>query len=149
MMTDPAQPSVPDRERRTADAERRDPIQQNAPGEPPRSDRVLEDRCRRLTVSLRDALGPDGCSALLTRALTECEPKHPVLKHMRGADGREVQLDGVSAAIGLYGSEAAEAGIDALLTSLVGILGKLIGEDMALRLLDLDAGESSQGQEAS
>lgn len=148
MTTDPAYMSGPDRERRTPETDRREPIQQDARGDPRAVDKSLEYRCRQLTTSLGEALGPDGCSALLARALTQCEPTHPVLQRIRGADGREIQLDGVPAAIEQYGYAAAEAGVDALLTSLVEILGKLIGEDMALRLLDLDAGESGRNREA-
>jgi hypothetical protein len=130
------------------ESHRREPIEQDASREPAISDRSLESRCRQLTASLRDALGPDGCSALIGRALAECEPGHPVLKHMRGPDGREIQLDHVSAAVERYGLDKAEAGVNAMVASLGAILAKLIGEDMTQRLLDLDAGESSQNQEA-
>ena len=149
MTTDPAKRSVPERTRRHAtDPDRSEPIQQDAPGQGESSDKALEYRCRQLTVALRDTLGPDGCSALLSRALAECERAHPVLAHMRRGDGREIQLDGVSAGIQRFGYDAAEAGVEAMIASLLGILGKLIGEDMALRLLDLDAGESSRNQDA-
>ena len=146
---DPAQLSGSDRERRTTDENRREPIRRDAPGEALTSGSALGYRCRQVTASLREALGPDGCSALLARALAECEPTHPVLKHMRGPDGREVQLEGVSAGIERFGFDAAEAGAEAMFASLTGILGRLIGEDMAMRLIDLGAGESSQNEEAS
>lgn len=148
MTTDPVYVSGPDRERRDAYGERREPIRQDG-GEPVSANSTLEYRCRQVTGSLRDALGPDGCSALLARALAECESLHPVLKHMRGPDGREIQLDGVSAGIERYGVDAAEAGVEAMLSSLAGTLGRLIGEDMALRLIDFDAGELSRDQETA
>ena len=144
MTTDPVQSSVPERDHRASDPDRREPIQQDVPGQRKNADKALEFRCRQVTAALRDTLGPDGCSALLSRALAQCERTHPVLAHMRGADGREIQLDGVSAGIERFGYDAAEAGVEAMLASLLGILGKLIGEDMTMRLLDLDASESSQ-----
>ena len=147
MTTDRTQLSG-DRERRTTDPDVREPIPQDVPGKAANVDKALEFRCRQVTASLREALGHDGSSALLNRALAECQPRHPVLNHMRGGDGREIQLDGVSAGIAQFGAEAAEAGVEAMIGSLLGILGKLIGDDMALRLLDLDAGESSQNQDA-
>ena len=147
-MTDPVQSSVPERDRRESDPERREPKRQDAPGQSGTSGSALENRCRELTAALRDTLGPDGCSALLSRALAECEPAHPVLAHVRGGDGREIRLDGVAKGIERFGYGAAEAGVEAMVASLLGILGKLIGEDMALRLLDLDAGEAGRNQEA-
>ncbi len=98
---------------------------------------------------MRDTLGPDGCSALLGRALDECEPMHPVLRCMRGPDTREIQLEGVAAAIEQFGIDAAEAGIDALLASLAGILGRLIGDDMTMRLLEIDTGSSGLHEETT
>lgn len=147
MTTEPTQRSSQDRERRAAGEERREPIRQDGPGEQGTAGSALEYRCRQVTASLREALGADGCSALLVRAIAECEAAHPVLKHMRGPDGREIQLEGVSAGIERYGFDAAETGVDAMFESLTGILGRLIGEDMAMRLMDFDAGESSRDQE--
>lgn len=111
------------------------------------TDSGLEFRCREVTKNLRDAMGPDGCSALLTRALAQCEPQHPVLKHMRGPDEREIQLEGVSAAIAQHGVAVVEAAVEAVETALVDILGRLIGEDMALRLIDTQGRESSDERE--
>lgn len=149
MTADRARSSSPDRERRTPEQPRREPIQQDAPGEPVSGSEALETRCRQVTANLREALGPDGCSALLTRALAECETKHPVLKHVRGPDEREIQLDGVAAAVAQHGLGTVEAGVGALFASLLGILERLIGEDMALRLIDFDARESSPDEEPS
>ena len=147
-MTDSAHSSTPDRGRRVTESVRHDSIPQAAPGPPETSRSSLEYRCRQLTTVLRDTLGPDGSAALLSRTLAECERAHPVLALMRGSDGREIQLDCVSVGIERYGLDAAEAGVEAMITSLLGILGKLIGEDMAMRLLDLDAGDASRNKDA-
>jgi hypothetical protein len=108
----------------------------------------LEYRCRRLSDNLRESLGVDGCAALLARALAECEKQHPALKSMRGPDEREIQLQGVPAATAVHGLRTVEAAIEALQMSLAGILARLIGEDMAMRLMDLEAPSSGEtGQE--
>lgn len=146
MTTDPARVSGRDAER-ASDVDLRASIGKDSPGEREISERTIEYRCRQITASLREALGADGSSALLGRALAECELQHPVLKHLRGGDGREIGLDGVSTAVERYGLDKTEAGVDAMLASLAGILGKLIGEDMTMRLLDLDTGESGQNKE--
>ena len=126
----------------------KDPAQLSGP-ERNRQGASLDFRCRQLTATLRDALGADGCSALLGRALDECEPRHPVLKHIRGTDGREIQLAHVSAGIDRYGVDAAEEGIEAVFGSLAKILGRLIGEDMAMRVLDMDTLERNPDEETS
>lgn len=104
----------------------------------------LEGRCRRLSESLRESLGVDGCSGLLARAIADCEREHPALKEMRGPDEREVQLQDVSAAVALHGIPAVGAAVEALQGSLTGILGRLVGEDMAMRLMDLEGPASGQ-----
>ena len=138
MTRDPARLSGPDRERRNSDADRREPIDQDAPRDAVSDGVAIEIRCRQLTTSLREALGPDGCSALLARALGRCEAQHPVLRHLRGPDDRELELEGVSTAVAQYGVGVVKAAVDALVASLVEILGRLIGEDMALRLIDVE-----------
>lgn len=108
---------------------------------------AIEFRCRQITGNLREALGADGCSALLSRAMAECEPRHPALTQMRGPDGREIQLGNVTSTVATHGIVAVDAAVDAVVTSLVGILGRLIGEDMALRLIGLDdSGGKPDGQ---
>ena len=99
---------------------------------------ALELRCRHLTDSLRESLGVDGCSGLLARAIADCERLHPALKGMRGPDEREVQLQGVAEAVALHGVPAVQSAVKALQMSLRGILGRLVGEDMAMRLMDLE-----------
>ena len=104
----------------------------------------LEHRCRRLTESLRESLGVDGCSGLLARAIADCEREHPALKGMRGPDDREVQLQGVAEAVALHGVPAVQSAVEALQVSLAGILGRLVGEDMAMRLMDLEGPASDE-----
>lgn len=110
---------------------------------------ALEFRCRQITGNLRDALGADGCAALLARAMAECEPRHPVLRQMRGPDEREVQLGNVAAAVAAHGIAAVDAAVEALVGSLVGILARLIGEDMALRLIGLDGSDGNPDGQGS
>ena len=64
---------------------------------------------------------------------------HPALKDVRPSNGDGVYLDGVPASIETHGVAAVTAAIEALLAALIDILGRLIGEDMATRLIDHDA----------
>lgn len=93
----------------------------------------------RVSESLRDSMGEDGSDALLTRALARTERDHPALKNIRGRNEGGIQVDGVAASVEAHGVAAVTAAIEALLVALVDILGRLIGEDMAIRLIDPDS----------
>ena len=90
----------------------------------------------RVSTALCDSLGDDGCNALLTRALARTEPKHAALKHMHRSNNGRVHLDGVVTSVAAHGAAEVTEAIEALLAELVDILGRLIGEDMAVRLID-------------
>jgi hypothetical protein len=100
----------------------------------------------RVSANLRDSMGDDGRDALLTRALARTESDHPALKDFRKLNHGVIQLDGVVASVETHGVAPVTAAIEAMLAALLDVLGRLIGEDMAMRLLDQDlAGPSSDG----
>ena len=67
---------------------------------------------------------------------------------IRRLDGDSIYLDGVVASVEAHGVAAVTAAIEALLASVVDILGRLIGEDMAIRLIDQDGPRSRTGGRA-
>lgn len=97
---------------------------------------TLQKALARVTQSLGDAMGEDGCNALLARALARNEAAHPALRQIRRLSASAIHLDGVAASVEAHGVAPVTAAIEALLTSLIDILGRLIGEEMAIRLLD-------------
>ena len=96
----------------------------------------------RVSDNLRTAMGKDGSSALLARALSRTEAKHPALKDVCRLANGDVHLDGVAAGIDAHGVAAVTAGIEALLAALLEVLIRLIGEDMAIRVIDYEAPRS-------
>jgi hypothetical protein len=98
---------------------------------------ALQRTCMRVSANLRDSVGDDGRDALLGRALSRTESKHPALKDIRKLNGA-IHLDGIVASVEAHGVAPVTAAIEALLAALVDVLGRLIGEDMAMRLLDQD-----------
>lgn len=94
-------------------------------------------------------MGVDGCTVLLARSLARVEGAHPCLALIQRRDGREVYLDGVAAALETYGYAATDSAITALLATLVEILGRLIGEDMAMRIIDLGAPRGERRMEST
>jgi hypothetical protein len=119
----------------------------DAPSDPKVAGDALHRACVRVTANLRDAMGEGGADALLARALARTEAHHPALKNIRRLNGADFHLDGVIASIEAHGVATVTAAIEALLATLVDILGRLIGDDMALRLInDGDLGPSQNGR---
>jgi hypothetical protein len=110
----------------------------SAVGEPAMVAAALQRACARVSANLRDSVGDDGRNALLARALARTESDHPVLKHIRTVNNGAIHLDGVVASADAHGVAPVTAAIEALLAALLDVLGRLIGEDMAMRLLDHD-----------
>ena len=117
-------------------------------GDPKSVGAALQRTCLRVSENLRDAMGEDGSNALLARALARTESEHPALKSAYRRHQGGVHLDGVVASVEAHGVAAVTAALEALLAALVDILGRLIGEDMALRLIDHDAPRSRKGDGA-
>ena len=100
---------------------------------------ALQQTCARVFESLRDAMGEAGGNALLARALTRTEAQHPALKSIRRLNEGRIHLDGVAVGVEAHGVTAVTSAIEALLAALIEILGRLIGDEMAIRLIDQDA----------
>jgi hypothetical protein len=114
-------------------------------GEPKVIGAALQRTCARVSENVRDAMGDDGWNALLARAITQTESAHPVLSNIRRFNDGRVHLDRVVECVEANGAAAVTEAIEALFATLVDILGRLIGEDMAIRLIDPDASRSRRG----
>jgi len=86
-------------------------------------------------------MGNDGCRALFARALATAQAggSHPVLEMVRISAGSVYCLDGLTDAAVRHGAAAATEGAAAVLSALIELLGRLIGDDMALNLLEHSA----------
>ena len=109
---------------------------------------ALQRTMSRVFESLRDSMGVDGCNALLVRALARTEAEHPALKSITRLNENNIHLDGVVASVEAHGVAAVTKAIEALLAVLIDALSRLIGEDMAIRLIDPDALPSRIGDKA-
>lgn len=78
-------------------------------------------------------IGADGYRALLARARNQIREEHPALDGLAGLG----EVEPVStAAVAAQGAEAVAAGMVALLSTMTGLLGRIIGEEMAVRLVE-------------
>jgi hypothetical protein len=96
---------------------------------------ATERACRQLSRSL----GPSGFNALLRRALAHTEIEHPLLKEIRLGRPTEPFLGGVTAIAATHGEAAVITALEAMLETLFGLLGRLIGDDMVPRLVEQGA----------
>lgn len=98
----------------------------------------LQRACTRVSDNLRESMGEDGCTALLARALARTEAQYPALATIRHLNGRGITLDGVADSVERHGVRATTAGIEALLVATADVLGRLIGEEMAAKVMEYD-----------
>jgi hypothetical protein len=91
--------------------------------------------CERICRTLVRTLGSIGSRALLTRALSQAQAEHPALKEVSIGAKADVALDGISLAAAAHGEPAVVAGLETVLSSLLALLGRLIGKDMVARLV--------------
>ena len=91
---------------------------------------------RQLAAELSRWFGPFGYHALLTRALADARVDHPVLRGVHVGAPPAPELDGLADAARAHGAGAAVAGVEAVLASLIDLLGRLIGDDLAVTLID-------------
>ena len=110
---------------------------------------ALQGTCARVCSNLRDTMGDDGCTALLARALARTEGGHPSLGSIRRISRGKIAIDNVAGGVESHGVAPVTAGVEALLAALIEILGKLIGEDMAIRVMELGTPRGGRGENAS
>jgi len=97
---------------------------------------ATEEMFRRLAGELSRWFGPFGFHALFSRALAEARSHHPALDGVRIHSATEPSLDGLAESVERYGTDTVTEGIIAMLIAFIDLLSRLIGEDMALKLLD-------------
>jgi hypothetical protein len=106
------------------------------------SARAAAAACDRLYRELSRWVGRDGCHALFFRALAQARIDHPALGKIQLRARAEPYIDGVAGTIIAQGDPATAQALEAMLVSLVELLGRLIGDDMAMKLIERSLGAS-------
>ena len=94
---------------------------------------AAEQGCARLRAGLTRWIGSDGYSALVDRALQQARVGHPALAGLQCQAG---DVQGVAAVVGVHGAAEVSEGILALVALLIDLLSRVIGEEMAVRLVE-------------
>ena len=89
-----------------------------------------------LADTLERWFGAFGYHALLVRALTHARREHPALATVTTGDPLAPTLAGFEQAVAAHGVEAATAGAHAVLTAVLALLGRVVGDDMILYLVE-------------
>ena len=113
-------------------------------GGPPAAARI----CVRVGDGLARWIGRDGYRALFRRAREEELPTHPALA---GLDCDGTDDERVAAAVAAHGADAVSAAVLSLVTALIVLLGRVVGEEMAIQLVEQavagrPAGDSAKSQ---
>lgn len=102
--------------------------------------------CDRLYRELSRWVGPDGCHALFTRALAQATVEHPGLRQIQLRPRAEPYVQGVTETIAAKGDGETGEALEAMLIRLVESLGRLVGADIATKLIErgLEASERNK-----
>jgi hypothetical protein len=92
--------------------------------------------CNNLYIELSRWVGPDGCHALFARALAETRPQYPALEKIQLRPRSEPYIEGIADSIMARGDPETAEALESLLIRLVELLGRLIGDDMAMKLIE-------------
>jgi hypothetical protein len=94
---------------------------------------AAEGACADLRIGLGCWIGVGGHRVLVARALMLARQEHPVLDGISGMGGDQ---EVVTAAVRSHGAGTVAEGMVALMASLIVLLGRIIGEEMALQLVE-------------
>ena len=94
---------------------------------------AAERMCTQLREGLGRWIGAGGYRALLDRALGLVRAEHPALAGI-SCLGEDEQV--ITAAVRMHGAGEVAAGLVALVAALIELLGRIIGEEMAVRLVE-------------
>ncbi|MEP6906182.1 MAG: hypothetical protein ABI875_08850, partial [Gemmatimonadales bacterium] len=86
-----------------------------------------------------------GCHALFTRALAQTRVEFPALEDLGLSAGSDPYIEGVHELIMAIGDAATADALASMLVHLLELLGRLIGGDMAMKLIERSLPASDRG----
>ena len=105
--------------------------------------------CNHLYWELSRWVGPDGCHALFARALAQTASEYPDLEQIQLRARSEPYIDGIAESIMARGDPATAEALESMLVRLVELLGRLIGDDMAMKLMERSLAAPERGDTTS
>jgi hypothetical protein len=111
--------------------------------------RAAAQACDNLYRALSGWVGPEGCHALFTRALAQAQTEYPALGQIQLRARSEPYVDGVAESIMAHGDAATAEAVESILVRLVELLSRLIGNDMAMKLIEQGLQAAERGNATS
>lgn len=90
-------------------------------------------------------VGTDGCHALFSRALAQSRRERAALELIRLSAGSEPYADGVAESLIEHGDAATAEALEVMLVRLVELLERLVGDEMAMKLIERSITASEGG----
>jgi hypothetical protein len=97
---------------------------------------TVVDACERTYAELGRWLGASGSHALFTRVLAQTRRAYPAIGRIDVRAGPEPRLEHVADAVRAHGGDAVANALAEALVGLLALLERLVGEDLAARLLE-------------
>jgi len=104
--------------------------------EPSGRARTVALACDALNRELSRWVGPDGCHALFKRSITQARTESGALDKIQLRPGADPYVEGVEESIRSHGDAAAAAALETVLVNVIELLGRLVGESMATKLIE-------------
>lgn len=101
-------------------------------GAPEEAELTADRVCAQLRAGLTRWIGPEGYRALLDRALGHARVEHPALNNLSCVGGNEHEI---AAAVREHGAAEVAAGIVTLVATVIHLLGRVVGEELAVELV--------------
>lgn len=105
--------------------------------------------CDRLYRDLSRWVGPDGCHALFTRALAESLTEYPFLAQVQLHPGSEPYVHGVADTARSHGDAVTAEALESIIVHVIELLRRLVGDDMAIKLIERSLTASERGDALS
>ena len=119
----------------------RAPAQPQAGGDPTPDRRVLAAPA----PGPAGGVGPAGRQRLCPRGRAQARADHPALGQIQLHARSEPYIEGVAETIMAKGDPATAEALESMLVRLVELLGRLIGDDMAMKLIERSLAASERG----
>ena len=103
--------------------------------------------CEQLYRGLSRWIGAEGSHALFARALTRAQANHAALRSVRLQKTVDSCLEGIEESAQVHGATQTVAGLESFLENLIELLGRLIGDDVAAKLIDHSLGSVTESDE--
>ena len=102
--------------------------------------------CERAYIELTRWVGPTGSRELLRRSLAQAQLEHGLLKGIRVGELSEPGLNGVAEVIESEGPSPVASALEDVLETLLGLLGRLIGNELAARIVENAPHQSGENE---